>query len=750
MSDKKKRIELTILPGQEIHAVIFTGTEVDVREGIYMPFIDSHIHIESNNCAPLPLQWGLIRRKTAGFMSLQGSGRQKLTALGASVTGSFGRLGRLSTDLVAKILMCDINNMEFIEDLLWTFVSKGDLEKLEKSRAQEEAKRKAKIENKAAGVATKDISNLIEESEEHFLKFEKYASYYFGADKNKKKIIHMFIALPMDLSYAHYWGQFGFPVYLPEFKENGKIAKYYYFNDFLFISKKRDNNKSLETLYVDYDIDLEENKPHFDFNFPEEKLSEYNNKDDKHFYKHFIKEVPGETSETFEDYGRQMENTKAAAVMYPLQIIPFYHYDPRRHNKGNIDIANIQQNHVFFEYEKNININKIELSPKDFKKDELKKIFDRYQKTNDDIFKEINTKGGPYFGFKMYAELGYAPFDFDTYPNLEDFYQKCIDNKMPITVHCLAIGMTISDSHIYLKEAQKGATKGIITNKENEIQERLDIKWDFKNCDLSIKNSLRFIDELCVDPKNWERVFMHKGGVYKQLKVCFAHFGGYNTWCGREEDPFTKFDLKYSLKWRDTIIGYIKNPEYPNIYADLAYFINKKGSDDMEKVAKNLADALNNDNGKKDLKNHILMGSDWYMIEVEKVRGVSDFYGRIFRILKMVSEKVNFDAWYQFAVINPLRYLGLIERDGEKISSKGEDKLQAHKEYIEKMLGDADWANDVAGIDDNEKSDIKIRANLIKKIFEEYVTIEKSEEMKDPDDESKLLILKEPKVEEEE
>jgi len=60
----------------------------------------------------------------------------------------------------------------------------------------------------------------------------------------------------------------------------------------------------------------------------------------------------------------------------------------------------------------------------------------------------------------------------------------------------------------------------------------------------------------------------------------------------------------------------------------------------------------------KDLKDRIIMGSDWYMIEQENSKGSALYYRKMFFMLQEVSKKVNYDAWHQFAVVNPLRFLG--------------------------------------------------------------------------------------------
>jgi hypothetical protein len=47
------------------------------------------------------------------------------------------------------------------------------------------------------------------------------------------------------------------------------------------------------------------------------------------------------------------------------------------------------------------------------------------------------------------------------------------------------------------------------------------------------------------------------------------------------------------------------------------------------------------------------------MIEREYQKGVGGILRNLFVVMEMVKEKVGCDAWHQFAVINPMRFLGL-------------------------------------------------------------------------------------------
>ena len=102
------------------------------------------------------------------------------------------------------------------------------------------------------------------------------------------------------------------------------------------------------------------------------------------------------------------------------------------------------------------------------------------------------------------------------------------------------------------------------------------------------------------------------------------------------------------------------------------------------KTAKGLIELLKNDGA---LKDKIMYGTDWPMFETgEKL---DTYQGNLYAVLKLVTLKLGnkWDAWYQFAVINPLRFLNLIEDNssGYVFSDVGIKKLENYKQALEKM-----------------------------------------------------------------
>jgi hypothetical protein len=854
---KAKEIVLKGIKDKEIDAIVYTtkvNPIIDKKTGkenqqehdklenalkVFIagsvPVIDAHMHIQSVNTAPLTLIWTLLYQKTLGLdhpwwkdiTELHSKGQNRNTTYSPITDenadlrkyGFFdmGVITRLSTDLIAKLFMGTIKNSEMKETLYWTLGIVG-------STSTESAGKEAKLED-LSGERTKLYADEF---------YNKEAKYF-----NNTKILHLFGVMPMDMSYAHYWGQFGLPIYLPILKDktNDAVDGYYYINDFIqatitqvqksthnvmidptnYIPETRITGaETLVHLYPDSDIfinqiksflkyyrykaeiideqpepfliffedkilnSIEEkikNKPHkpeepvYDQSrYDKEYIDEYNKKFEKYkserkdfdnykkdieneldkvynnyskniikTYNHFIIPAPAENPERFEDYWVQRDCTEASAVRFPMQLIPFYHYDPRRHVADNDTSRqtkkdNLAKQHAFFqslivwksfstrEFTISgdfinlkpfgvINSNYFDLLLKNYNEEELDKKIENLEKKYEEqvqkkvpeeicvnegldkklesevsqayistltgyrcpdskVFENTIAKEGLFWGMKMYPTLGYRPDDFQTYAHLKNFYSECIKNHLPIMIHGSPWGMVIGDSHNYMRETKK-----------QEIY--------------NIYDTIDYVDENCAHPKNWRGVLSTEG--LSELKICLAHFGGETIWKNKKTEIKRKIinNGKVEIKtesilppdWRQDVINLIN--DYNNVYTDLACFLN----DDTDKIANQLADYLNNDNKEK-LKKRILMGSDWYLYEPNKdYKGIAKYYYQMFEVLKKVSKKVNWDVWNQFAVINPLRFLGLLDANNDPSDSAKitMDNLTKYASNMKKKINRRKW-----------------------------------------------------------
>ncbi|MCP4132571.1 MAG: hypothetical protein GY754_16495 [bacterium] len=152
---------------------------------------------------------------------------------------------------------------------------------------------------------------------------------------------------------------------------------------------------------------------------------------------------------------------------------------------------------------------------------------------------------------------------------------------------------------------------------------------------------------------------------FPNLKVDLAHYGGFDQWEGTI--PAGLDD------WRDDITKLIQENNY--VYTDISNFLIGKDSENVNKIInkiiygpRGLVERIS-ENSK--LKNRITIGSDWFMGESSEVT-YGNNYAHLFKLFKKLSEEVGFDAWNQFAIINPLRFLGIIDDD---VEVNGEIKL---------------------------------------------------------------------------
>ena len=112
-----------------------------------------------------------------------------------------------------------------------------------------------------------------------------------------------------------------------------------------------------------------------------------------------------------------------------------------------------------------------------------------------------------FVGVKLYPSLG---FEVGT-PEMRKVVEYCIDRNLPITIHSTAGGFA-----------------------------RDQAASDFAH------------------PRHWENLLRD----FSQLRICFAHCGGWGGLCGQVQEQ---------IAWADQIIAYMG--QFPNVYADLSYHV---------------------------------------------------------------------------------------------------------------------------------------------------------------------------------
>lgn len=187
-----------------------------------------------------------------------------------------------------------------------------------------------------------------------------------------------------------------------------------------------------------------------------------------------------------------------------------------------------------------------------------------------DLVKEYIEKHN-FKGIKIYPSLGFYPSD----PRLKSIYKYAEDNKIPILSHCSKGGVY---THKITPEMLNHPIQGKIT-----------------------KDKPKKFASYFTDPRNYRTVLEE----FPKLKLCLAHFGGNSSWDEYLEKPWNPEKMKESQKsWVSVILEMIE--EYPNLYTDISYTMFH-----TDRYFPFLNILLE----KEKVKNKVMFGSDYYMVE---------------------------------------------------------------------------------------------------------------------------------------
>ena len=177
-------------------------------------------------------------------------------------------------------------------------------------------------------------------------------------------------------------------------------------------------------------------------------------------------------------------------------------------------------------------------------------------------------------GVKIYPRLGFYPNDTRLYP----VYEYAQKSKVPVMTHC-------SRGGIYTHSIQ---------------EDMLNHPWRGRLG----KDKPKEFSHYFTEPKNYEQILKD----FPKLRICLAHFGGNVEWDCFLESRNNLVNLKIEGNtWLDQILILMR--KYKNLYADISYTLFTS-----ERYFP-LLNALLDEDGVKD---RILFGSDFYMIEREK------------------------------------------------------------------------------------------------------------------------------------
>jgi len=209
-------------------------------------------------------------------------------------------------------------------------------------------------------------------------------------------------------------------------------------------------------------------------------------------------------------------------------------------------------------------------------------------------------------GIKLYPAIGYFPSD----KRLWDIYKYAEDNQIPIMTHCTRGG-------VYYK--------GELTLERRTDPVTGEVFPKMKNSEFT---------DVYSDPDRYRPIL----DSFPNLKLCFAHYGGWGDW-----DKFLSESWHENIEksWLYKINQFIRNEAYPNVFTDVSYTLVRT---DLFTVLRTFMET------NEKIRNHVLFGTDYYMTEIE---GSERFFGMNLR--GFLGESL----WQQIAEENPRRYLGI-------------------------------------------------------------------------------------------
>lgn len=213
------------------------------------------------------------------------------------------------------------------------------------------------------------------------------------------------------------------------------------------------------------------------------------------------------------------------------------------------------------------------------------------QMRDGDIFYKDN-----FWGLKIYPNLGYKPND----PAFREIFSICEEKGRPVMTHCTPTGLW----DISMKDEHKRREYG---------------------------NPNNYIEILKKHPK---------------LKICLAHFGGAEEWVKHLKK---KDDSSEEESWGKTIYELIKSGNYPNLYTDISYTVFTPKQKDLYIDLIDYLKVMLSSN--KNVREHVLFGSDYYMVEREKLSEKE--------VSILLRSRLGDDLFFQIAHTNPKRFLGI-------------------------------------------------------------------------------------------
>ncbi len=220
----------------------------------------------------------------------------------------------------------------------------------------------------------------------------------------------------------------------------------------------------------------------------------------------------------------------------------------------------------------------------------------------DDLVEKVRANLGPgrFRGIKIYPNLGYYPHD----KKLMQVYEICVERDAPVITHCSPTGV-----------------------------------WQYG---LSAEDRVRF-----GHPRNYEIILK----TFPTLRYCLAHFGGSEEWNRHlKSETAHEGEERAWIRW---ITDMIKSGDFPNLYTDISYTV-------FQPTVKGLYfdyfDYLKVLLANKKIQERVLFGSDYYMVERERLTEKE--------VSILLRSRLGEELYFKIAHDNPMRYLGITSEIG--------------------------------------------------------------------------------------
>jgi predicted TIM-barrel fold metal-dependent hydrolase len=131
---------------------------------------------------------------------------------------------------------------------------------------------------------------------------------------------------------------------------------------------------------------------------------------------------------------------------------------------------------------------------------------------------------------------------------------------------------------------------------------------------------------------------------FPELNFCLAHFGGTQEWERRLTGNLSQ-DAKDS-SWLSVILDMLRSGEYPNLYTDVSYTLFSESPSYRPFSYFDYLKVMMVDNN---IRTHVLFGSDYYMVEQEKISEKE--------VSIALRSRLGEEMYFQIANENPKNYL---------------------------------------------------------------------------------------------